>query len=248
MCLLAPARPFQRRQCECSHQHARGHHRQPAGRVAGQCPRAGIRRRSAEADRFPGAGAGNRRAAARAGPDGARLEHHRHSSRRAARRTGHRFPLRLVTRRAGRDRRCAGGCGDAGGGPCARLGGPAALDAAGAHHRRRGGRTHGRGGARHRSRGDQPAEGLYQPRIDWIVGHVDPVRDRARQRLAGGAVGAAGAASAWRLVRDRGLHAPAERHRFLDPQDARRSRPELRGGRRQLRVPHGARYTRAALA
>ena len=54
--------------------------------------------------------------------------------------------------------------------------------------------------------------------VDWIVGHVDPVRDRARQRLAGGAVGAAGAASAWRLVRDRGLHAPAERHRFLDPQ------------------------------
>ena len=62
------------------------------------------------------------------------------------------------------------------------------------------------------------------------------------------AVGAPRAASARRLVRDRGLHAPAERHRLLDPQDAGRSRPELRRGRRQLRVPHGARYARTAVA
>ena len=51
-----------------------------------------------------------------------------------------------------------------------------------------------------------------------------------------------------RIVRDRDLPSPAERHGFLDPEAPGHSRIELRGGRRQLRVSHGARHARTAVA
>ena len=66
------------------------------------------------------------------------------------------------------------------------------------------------------------------------------------ERLDRQAVGAVGAASARRVVRGRDLSPAAERHRLLDPQAARHARAELRGDRRQLRVPHGARHAGSA--
>ena len=53
---------------------------------------------------------------------------------------------------------------------------------------------------------------------------------------------------AWRIVRDRDLPAPAERHGFLHSEAPGHSRTELRGDRRQLRVSHDARHARAAVA
>ena len=76
-------------------------------------------------------------------------------------------------------------------------------------------------------------------------GTGDAVRNRSGQRVADRALGATCAASARRVVRHRDLQAAAERHRFLDPEASRHSRPELRGGRRQLRVSHGARHSRS---
>ena len=62
------------------------------------------------------------------------------------------------------------------------------------------------------------------------------------------AVGAAGAATARRVVRARDLSAAAERHRLLHPQAAGHPGPELRHRRRQLRVSHHARHARAPVA
>ena len=57
-----------------------------------------------------------------------------------------------------------------------------------------------------------------------------------------------GAASARRIVRDRDLPPPAERHGLLDPQASRHPRAELRAHRRQLRVSHGTRHGGPAVA
>ncbi len=49
-------------------------------------------------------------------------------------------------------------------------------------------------------------------------------------------------------VRTRDLSTAAERYRLLDPQDPGHPRPQLRARWRQLRVPHGPRYTGAPVA
>ena len=66
--------------------------------------------------------------------------------------------------------------------------------------------------------------------------------------MARRAVGPPCAEPARRIVRDRDLPAPAERHGFLHSEAPGHSRTELRGDRRQLRVSHDARHARAAVA
>ena len=66
-----------------------------------------------------------------------------------------------------------------------------------------------------RSRGHEPAAGVHQHRGDRIGRPADALRDGARQRLARRAVGPPRAGSARRIVRDRDLPPPAERHGLL---------------------------------
>ena len=181
--------------------------------------------------------------AARARPDGARLEHHRRPAGRP--RTRRSACSRTTTPRADAPGAADDGFGVAVSLEAARVLAATdrpAVDADGARHRRRRSGADGRRRADDRSRGHRPAAGVHQRRIDRVGRSGDAVRDRPGQRLAGPAVGAARAASARRLVRHRDLQAAAERHRLLDPQAARDSRAQLRRRRRQLRVSHGARH------
>ena len=67
------------------------------------------------------------------------------------------------------------------------------------------------------------------------------------QRLGYRAAGPGGAFAPGLVLVLRSLSPPAQRHRLLDPQAPRRAWAQLRGHRRQLSVPHGARHARSAV-
>ena len=100
---------------------------------------------------------------------------------RAAEAIGLRLALRLVARRAGSDRRCAGRGGVARGGAGLRRAGRRQWSLLVLVTDGEESRTDGRGRARHRSRSHGPAARLPQPRVDRIGRHGDAVRDRDRE-------------------------------------------------------------------
>ena len=236
-----------------SEQNARAHVGMLAGTIgsravgtAANAARPRLHRRSAEAVRVRGARPGNGRAAAASSGRTARV----------ANIIAHRCPgqrpeaIGLVAHYDSRAE--APGATDDGAGRGGGAGGGAGVRGAAdrqwslfvlAHRRRRSGLM-GAAALGDRSRRHRTGCGLHagRSRSGRAVRRCCSRPDRATRWLVV-AVGAPRAASARRLVRARDLQAAAERHRLLDHQAAGHSRPELRAGRRQLRVSH-ARATR----